>query len=120
MLIGLIFVIVGIGQNASGGRRRRPLRKVTSIYMSTGVDDEAEDELPLVEFSARSRTRRASTRELFPQTMTTTGAARTWAVRTGVARTAARTGAVRAGVARTGAARAGAGRHQRRRLPQRD
>ena len=49
-----------------GGRRRRPLRKVTSIYMSTGVDDEAEDELPLVEFSARSRTRRSSTRELFP------------------------------------------------------
>jgi hypothetical protein len=49
-----------------GGRRRRPLRKVTSIYMSTGVDDEAEDELPLVELSTRSRTRRSSTRELFP------------------------------------------------------
>jgi len=67
--------------------------------MSTGVDDEAEDEVPLVEFSARSRTCRSSTRELFPLDDDQDGGGED----------GGEDGAVRAGVARTGADTAGAG-----------
>jgi hypothetical protein len=96
-----------------GGRRRRPLRKVTSIYMSTGVDDEAEDELPLVELSTRSRTRRSSTRELFPPDDDQDGGGED-----GGGEDGGEDGGGEGGGCEDGAARAGAGRHQRRRLPQ--